>query len=244
MAKVKYKLKAIMLDIDNTLIDTSRFVSIARDAAVDALILGGLTVERDVITKNLRRIIEEYGSNYGGHFDILLEELKVPKEKRNKLITYATISYHNAKQVLHPFPDVPSTLMKLKKEKYNLYAVSEGLSRKQWEKLIRSNLDRIIDDVFMTEDLSFTSKEPKFYNTILEKLGLKAFDCVMVGDRMDKDIIPAKITGMNTLHVLTRGYNKKNKSQKEDKIFSINSISELIDAIPKIEEAVSKEHYH
>ncbi len=237
MPQNAHNLKAILFDIDDTLIDTSGFSNIARNASIDALILGGLSTNREKIESELKRIIFEYGSNASNHFNILLEELKIPKEDRSRLISYALVAYHNAKIILHPIPDVPSTLMKLKEKNYKLYAASEGLSIKQWEKLIRSGIDRHIEHAFMTEDLSVKTKNSEFYKHILSKLNLEAKECLMIGDRIEKDIVPAKECGLNTIHVLTGRYNN-NGVRCEESDYTVSNLSEIIDILPKIEEKI------
>ena len=96
--KTKPKIKAILLDIDNTLIPTSKFSKTARDSAINALFLEGLNVKRSIAVNKLNKVISKYGSNYSSHFDVLLEELKTPKRLLNKLVARATGAYHDAKK--------------------------------------------------------------------------------------------------------------------------------------------------
>jgi putative hydrolase of the HAD superfamily len=233
----KFRIKAVLLDIDNTMIPTSSFAKIARTCAIDSLLLGGLQVDREVLMEKLNHIIKKYGSNYPGHFDILLEELHVPKPLRSKLVAKAVIAYHNAKQILLPYPDVPATLYELKRRGHKLYAVSEGISKKQWEKLIRSNIDNILDGAFMTEDYNI-QKQPEFYEIILNKIKVHAKQCVMVGDRVEKDIIPAKSIGIHTVRVLTGAY--KDRTSNVDADYKIKKFSEILKILPLLEKKLSK----
>ena len=49
------------------------------------------------------------------------------------------------------------------------------------------------------DDFPITKPDPRYYEQILEAFGVAAQECIMVGDRIDKDIIPAKQVGMKTI---------------------------------------------
>ena len=53
------------------------------------------------------------------------------------------------------------------------------------------------------EDFAITKPDPRFYEQILRAFGVSAKECVMVGDRIDNDIVPAKRVGMKTVLVRT-----------------------------------------
>ena len=57
----------------------------------------------------------------------------------------------------------------------------------------------------------------------------------MIGDRIDKDIIPAKQVGLKTIRVLT-GIHKKQKSRYPEEYpdVEINKIQEIIEAVKNL----------
>ena len=48
------------------------------------------------------------------------------------------------------------------------------------------------------ENSSFCKPNTKYYTEICQKLGLKESDCLMIGNNMQEDIVPAKNLGMST----------------------------------------------
>ena len=68
-------LEAIFFDIDDTLYSTSEFARRAREAAVDAMIAGGVSVSREELLAELDEVVKEFSSNYEHHFDKLLQRL-------------------------------------------------------------------------------------------------------------------------------------------------------------------------
>ncbi len=49
------------------------------------------------------------------------------------------------------------------------------------------------------DDFSTTKPDIRFYDQILKASGVEPQQCLMVGDRIDKDVIPAKLLGMKTI---------------------------------------------
>ncbi|MEE9564209.1 MAG: HAD family hydrolase, partial [Candidatus Hydrothermarchaeaceae archaeon] len=128
-------IKAIFFDIDNTLYDSTKLTTMARQNSIRAMIDSGLPVkDEDRLYDLLEEIIKKYGSNYGKHYDRLLEELGLGTDP--KIIAAGVVAYEHTKEgYLVPFPGVIPTLLTLK-ERYRLGMISNGLAVKQWEKLI------------------------------------------------------------------------------------------------------------
>lgn len=53
------------------------------------------------------------------------------------------------------------------------------------------------------DDFEFTKPDTRYYEAIVRKIGADPKACVMVGDRIDKDVIPARLLGMRTILVRT-----------------------------------------
>lgn len=57
------------------------------------------------------------------------------------------------------------------------------------------------EDILPTGELGFTKPHPEVYKNALKILGLKPIEVVMVGDRIEVDLVPAKKSGMKTVWV-------------------------------------------
>jgi len=51
------------------------------------------------------------------------------------------------------------------------------------------------------DDYKVTKPDPRYFEAILKKCNCIANESIMVGDRIDKDIIPAKLIGMKTIRI-------------------------------------------
>lgn len=224
----KYMIKYIFFDIDNTLFPTSEFAELARKNAIRAMIELGLPfTNSEKLYSRLLKIIVRCGSNSDQHFNELLKELKINKPAR--FIAAAVAAYHNTKTGILPFPEIPLVLLQLRERGYKLYVATDGNAIKQWDKLIRLGIALYFEDVFVSEEIG-TKKSRQFFAKVLGGLKIKPVECVMVGDREEKDILPAKSAGMRT--ILMRG--RQGQETKSDADVVINDFCRLPDIIKKV----------
>ena len=200
-------IRAVLFDIDDTLFPSSEFSRLARRNAIRAMIQAGLHATPTNAERTLARIVSNKGSNFGGHFDLLAR--KFPSSNRDRVVAAGVAAYHNTKSSISPYPDTARLLLSLRERGYLLAAASEGVSLKQWDKLIRLGLDPFFHHVFVTSNNeggktpSDGGKTPAFYKKIARALNLAPNQILMVGDNPAKDIASASAAGMLTVRVLT-----------------------------------------
>jgi HAD superfamily hydrolase (TIGR01549 family) len=85
------------------------------------------------------------------------------------------------------------------------------------------------------DDYKITKPDTRYFEAILKKCNCKAEESVMVGDRIDKDVIPAKLVGMKTIRIRT-GIHKKQEPRTPEEMADI-TVEKLCDMkIEKIKE--------
>jgi len=90
---------------------------------------------------------------------------------------------------------------------------------------------------FTQDDFSITKPDPRYFEQILKKCGVKPEECIMVGDRIDKDVIPARQVGMKTILVRTGLYkNQQPRIPFEIPDLELDSVRGLSEAILKVAE--------
>lgn len=220
--------KAVFFDIDDTLYNSSELAHRARANAVYAMIDAGLPVKdpRKAMAA-LNGVVKEYGSNYEHHFDALLDRLEAQKDP--EIVAAGVVAYHDTKlSFLKSFPDTIPVLLSLRDQGYRLGVITEGRMVKQWEKLIRLGLHHFFDVVKISEEAGKSKAGAEIYRDALAEMNCMPGEAAMVGDRIDKDIEPAKRAGMKT--ILIRG--RKQSGVKPD--FEIDSLSELPNVLRKM----------
>lgn len=194
----------IFFDIDDCLFPSTEFSNLARKNAVRAIIRLGLQYDEEKLYKLLLKIIDEKGSNYPNHFDLLLKRLRV--KNPGKYVAAAVAAYHDTKASILPYPEVPRVLLSLRDKKKSIFVASDGIEIKQWDKLLRMKIALFFDGVFVSDELKVSKKDPAFYRKIVKKIKARPEECLMVGDREDRDILPAKKVGMKTFRIFRGKY--------------------------------------
>jgi len=220
-------IKAVFFDIDDTLYDTSGFAKLARKAALNVMIDAGLPLTTDEAYRLLREIIAEYGSNYDKHFNVLTK--RVFGEEKPLLIALGMITYHNVKfALLRLFPQTIETLIYLKTQGYNLGVISNGITIKQWEKLIRLDLHHFFDHVITSEEAGVEKPDKQIFEVALEKMGSTAEESVMIGNKFSEDIMGALNIGISAILV-------NSQLEEQDKVY-LEKKGIKIDVLPHIGE--------
>ena len=222
-------IKDVFFDIDDTLYDTSGFARLARRAAINVMIDAGLPLSSDEAYKLLKEIIKEKGSNYDKHFNILTK--RVFGEEKPLLIALGMITFHNVKfALLRLFPKTPSTLIYLKSKGYHLGVISDGITIKQWEKLIRLGLHHFFDEVVTSEEAGVAKPDERIFQLALNRMGCQAKKSIMIGNKFNKDIVGALNIGMSAILVNSE-LTPDEKEYLEENNIELNVVSNIGDII-------------
>ena len=128
-------IKAVIFDLDNTLIDFLKVKRIAIEEAVDAMIDAGLAVPKKKAIEELYKIYFREGIEEPLIFQKFLK--KIAGEVDYKKLAYAIVAYRNARVgFLHPYAGTRETLMKLKAKGLKLAVVSDAPKLKAWIRLV------------------------------------------------------------------------------------------------------------
>jgi len=87
----------------------------------------------------------------------------------------------------------------------------------------------------MSAAMGYSKPDLRFFTHILDQIGVQPADAVMVGDRQDNDIVPAKMLGMRALRWkggLFRDQEVRLPAEEPDgELTSLHELPELIDKL-------------
>jgi putative hydrolase of the HAD superfamily len=98
------------------------------------------------------------------------------------------------------FEGIPELLLTLKEQGYTLNLLSNcGRSVNHF---IEEEKDVfcLFNSLTFSYEVGATKPDPRAFNAVMEKLGAKPGECVMIGDNMRDDITGAERMGLHTLH--------------------------------------------
>ena len=216
-------IKAIVFDLDQTLIDFLRMKRMSCEAAMDAMISAGLGISKKRGMNVLFELYSEHGLEYQRIFQAFLR--KVLGRIDYGIMASGIVAYRRVKEgLLYPYPNVISTLRQLKR-KYKLVILSDAPRIQAWIRLAAMGLQDMFDYVITFDDTKMKKPGRKPFILALKKLKLKPEECVMVGDSLKRDIAPAKRLGFRTVFA-EYGGNNEPADVKPD--YAIKNIKELL----------------
>ncbi|MGA2668654.1 MAG: TIGR02253 family HAD-type hydrolase [Ignavibacteria bacterium] len=222
-------IKAIVFDLDNTLVDFMRMKSRAIEAAINAMIDAGLDLPFDEIKTRITNIYSEKGIEYQTVFDILLNDHYGKID--HKILSAGIVAYRTAREAeLNTYPKVIPTLISLLKLGIKLAVISDAPAREAWLRLSYIGLHHIFDAVVTIDDSHVKKPSPVPFNMVLEALNVKAGESLMVGDWAERDVVGAKSVGMKTAFAK---YGDTFNTVNHGADYEINDISELIAIVKK-----------
>ena len=190
-------IKAVIFDLDNTLLDFMRMKTMAIDAALNGMIEAGMAMQRSASRKKIFEIYEKNGWEYQEVLDDFIKEETGTLDY--KILAGGIVSYKKAKEAsLILYPNVYSTLITLSKMGLKLGVVSDAPSREAWVRICSVNLHHIFDAVVTFDDTGEHKPSPKPFNKVSKLLDIQPQYLLMIGDWPERDVIGAKKLGMKT----------------------------------------------
>jgi HAD superfamily hydrolase (TIGR02253 family) len=223
-------LKAVIFDLDNTLVDFMLMKNQAVDAAINAMRDAGLRLSSEEIRQRIDQIYNERGIEFQSVFDELLfrEFSKIDF----KILSAGVIAYRRAREAaLVPYPHVTMTLIQLSKLQLKLGVVSDAPGKEAWLRLCYLNFHHIFDAVVTFDDTGVRKPHPEPFRKILHMLRIQPNEALMVGDWAERDVLGAAQVGMKT--VFAR-YGNTFGTEISHADYDIDDISQIIDIV-KIE---------
>lgn len=219
-------LKAVIFDLDNTLIDFMRMKKLSCDAAIVAMIGAGLNVSKGKATQELFSLYDKYGLEEKTIFQKFLK--KITRKIDYEMLASGIVAYRRVRAgFLEPYPHVINVLFELKRRGIKLAIVSDAPRLKAWIRLVSMKINHLFDVVVAFEDTKEFKPSAKPFEVAFKRLKLKPNECLMVGDRPERDIKGAKKLGMVTC--FARYGNPKANPLGAD--YEINDIKELLEIV-------------
>ena len=221
-------IKCVIFDLDNTLIDFMTMKKASCDAAIAAMIGAGLEMDKEKATKILFDLYDKHGMEYKLIFQKFLK--KVSKKIDYEILAQGIVAYRRVRAgFLEPYPNVAEVLFELKQRGVKLAIVSDAPRLKAWIRLVAMKINHLFDAVVTFDDTREFKPSNKPFMFAFKKLKVKPHECLMVGDRPERDIEGAKKLGMSTC--FAKYGNPKFKKKDSHADYEINSIKELLDIV-------------
>jgi putative hydrolase of the HAD superfamily len=227
-------IKAVLFDLDETLIDAPAGLSAAHEAVakkiVNHLRKYGMRVDEAAIRSKLDefddRMNLETKYNRDEWWPVLLRELGLKQGAPRRKVEELTEAYWDAyANMSRPYPDAEPTLNYLKGKGYKLGLITDtdGKPGIKSKRLKRLNFVGLFDVVVVGgEDTPKVKPSPEPFLLAASKLGLRAEECAVVGDKPFTDIRGARAANMRAVWLRRRDWGIEEPAE-----FVVKSLAEL-----------------
>ena len=223
-------IKAIIFDLDNTLLDFVKMKQFAVKAAITAMNEAGLEADEDKAYDDIMDLYVTTGWENQQVFDDYLHKIK--GEVSNKILAAGVVAYRRAREAtLLVYPNVNKTLIELLKNQIRLAVVSDAPSREAWMRLYYLNLHHVFDPVLTFDDTGARKPSPEPFKLALEKMSVEPSEALMIGDWPDRDVVGAKQIGMKTIFAR---YGDTFGTKESGADWDVNDIYEIVEIIKEL----------
>lgn len=195
-------IKAVLFDLDDTLIDSSDVKRTCVHAAVEAMIIAGLTIPENKAYERIYQIYYKEGFEIQDIFDkFLSQELG---QVDYKILAAGVTAYRKAKSKLKAYPGVSATLIALAKRGIKVAIVTDAPKAMAWIRITSTHLQDFFDasQVIAFEDTGKRKPAKEPFQLALTRLGVESHEAIFVGDWPDRDILGAKALGITTVQAI------------------------------------------
>ena len=223
-------IKAVIFDLDNTLLDFMKMKEYAVKAAIAGMIEAGLDIDNEKSYNTIVSIYEKEGWENQQVFNYFLD--KTVGEVNNKYLAAAIVAYRRAREAnLLLYPNVNHTLVELMKMGIKLAVVSDAPSREAWMRIYYLNLHHHFDIVLTFDDTNARKPSPIPFQMALKELKTDPSETLMVGDWPERDVAGANNLGIRTIFAR---YGDSFGTVESGADWDINDVYEIVGIVNEI----------
>ena len=211
-------IKAVLFDLDNTLLDFYNTKIKCAKASIKAMTRAGMKMNRKEAFNELMHVYR-----VSSYEDPLIFEHFLKKKFGSidyKVLSAAIVAYRRISYTrLIPYEGVPETLRKLRRKGIKLGIVTDAPRLKAWVRLTNAGLSDYFNIVITLGDSKRRKPHKTPFRKALRMLKVKPEEVLFVGDNLEKDIAGAKSIGMQTAFARYGSFLRKkpaNDSEKPD----------------------------
>jgi putative hydrolase of the HAD superfamily len=230
------KITTILFDVGDTLHDLTNYTRFARRISIEKLIDQGVSISDVKKSEELfEKIIQNNTKPHADRFFLelsffreLFKEMNIKVDSR--LLNFALNTYRDILRfILTPSAVAIKTLSALKEKRYKLGVITDGSLKSTYEILLRLGITEFFNATIVSEEVGVEKPNPKIFEEALTRLKAKAFETMIVGDNLERDIMGGKKLGMVTVLIERYQTIKIGKKIKPD--FRIRRLDELLEIL-------------
>ncbi|QDP42125.1 HAD family hydrolase [Radiobacillus deserti] len=194
------EIKAILFDLDGTLLDRDASVQKFIDAQFDRYQLGLYPLSKRKFTQRFLEL-EERGYVWKDKvYQQIVAESNLSKVTWEELLKDYVKQFHRS---CVPFPNLHQTLEKLTHQGLKLGMITNGKDPFQWNNIRFLKIETYFDTILISEREKIKKPNPLIFQRALNQMEVQPSEAYYVGDHPKNDIDGARNVGMKTIWMKT-----------------------------------------
>lgn len=233
-------IKAVIFDVDDTLVSESSFVYSGYNA-VATYLSPKVNIEKGLLHTKL---IEHFKKSPKNVFNRFFDEIEYSYNDAD--IQLLIQLYRSHTPTLKPYEDVDETLIELRKKGFKLGIITDGFAISQNNKLKVLKLRDYVDKAIVTDELGreFWKPHPRAFELMKNSLGVEYEEMIYVGDNPTKDFYIRSVFPIYTVRInRSEIYNSADYLEDIKEHYKIDSLHEIFDVIKLINNETKKGGY-
>jgi len=169
-------------------------------------------MERAMMTQKFSSLTEAFQS--------LCQEFQI--EPTEEILEQLIGLWNKSWMLAQPYAETVTTLQKLK-ERYQIVLISNTDPFSLPQVLEKFQLQSLFHHIFASYQLQAIKTDKIFLVSVLKQLNLQPADCLLVGDSLQSDIIPAKRAGLKAVLI-----DRKNTRDFHPKIKNLQDLEKVL----------------
>ncbi len=234
--------RAVIFDLDDTLISEKEYAASGYRAVADAITggdpaLSSICAEEiftsEELTERFISLAEESSKEV---FNRFLRSIGADDNRENVMAMVKV--YREHKPVIHYHSDVESTLKGLRQKGFLLGILSDGYAVTQRNKVDALNAEKDFDVLILTDEMGRDAwkPSPKGFQKIQDILGISVSDMLYVGDNPEKDFYISHECGIPTARITREDGVYRDREYREGirETYTLDKLTDLL-LIPELQ---------
>ncbi len=226
MINLKSKIKAILFDIGGPIDSEILNDKLLKLHFIEEFSKHEITIKDYDIENCLERLITNFDDNiYLSLCENFSNNPNIKKSVYNNILSRA-----KERDLIRNAPEIPDDAIEVLKylSKYYKLGVVANQTLDALALLKSTGINKYFDNFEVSDSIGLEKPDKRIFLHVMNILNVSAEECIMIGDRIDNDIIPANKLNIFSIRIKTGRFscqNPRNVSEKPK--FEINNLLEL-----------------
>ena len=227
MINLKTKIKAILFDIGGPIDSEILNNKLLKLHFIDEFSKHNITINDSDIENCLERLITNFDKNI---YLSLCENFSNNNDHIKKSVYKNILCRSKERDSIRNAPEISDDVIGVLKHlsKYYKLGVVANQTLNALKLLKDSGVNKYFDNFEVSDSIGLEKPDKRIFLHVMNILKVSADECIMIGDRIDNDIIPANKLNIFSIRIKTGRFSHQNpRNLSEKPKFEINNLLEL-----------------